>query len=320
MWDTQSVESAQDTLQFYIVVVIIPTIAVVLLSSHWQDLRSAKLFSVFGLIGSLILILASILGFSEWRSTTINSGGRFSYDVLDPITVGNLGAATAIAGFCVYRATRSPWALASVALGVVCLAMGLSRGPILSLLGCVVVYLWLTGRTWCLFVSLIPTIALFFTEFGGAIISSLRLGSIQTDVTANIRLNVIMSSISQFMESPLVGSGHVEEMSGNYPHNLFIDAAISTGLIGLFIVVFVFIKSWLIGIQRARSGNLFLFLILVYWMIEVQFSGAIWSNVMLWLSMALVLSSRSLVKISASQRIDQLRFKPSVTAHGAVIS
>jgi O-antigen ligase len=322
MWDIQTIESAKDNLQFYIVVVIIPTIAVVILSRYWQDFGTAKMFAFVGMFGSAILILASVLGLAEWRSTTINTGGRVSYDVLDPISVGNLGAATAIAGFCVYRITRARWALAPVAVGIVCLAMGLSRGPILSLLGCVGVYLWLTGRFWVVFVALIPATAIFSTDYGEAIFKALRIGDFQSDVTTNIRLDLISSSINQYLESPIFGSSHVDKVSGSYPHNIFVEAALSTGVLGLFLVVFVFIKAWQSGVRRARSGDIFLFLTLVYWMIEVQVSGSIWSNAMLWLSMALVLSSRNPVKLSgrAGFSVTQLRAKSMSADRGAFTS
>ncbi|WP_298123998.1 O-antigen ligase family protein [Brevundimonas sp.] len=318
IWDIQSFGEAPENLQFYIVVVIAPALAALMISDQWNDLSSAKLFSIIGMLGCLFLILASILGFSEWRSTTENAAGRFSYDVLDPITVGNLGAATAIAAFCVYRVTRAPWTLACLALGFIALIMGLSRGPMVSLLGCVAVYLWLTGRTLALLAALLVATAFLFTGYGDALFEYLRFGDIENDEAANIRVDVVMSSIEQFAGSPLIGSGHVDKVTGYYPHNVFVESAIALGVVGIILIIFLFWRSWCVGVKRARSGEMFAFLTLVYWMIEVQFSGAIWSNVMLWLSMAIVLSSRSVAQIPASHSVNKIRTKPMFFRRGAV--
>lgn len=292
IWDVPRFEETTDHLQFYCAVILLPVFSSSILANNWEDYPSARTSLTVGLAGCLLVVLASLLGFSDWRSTTVNSGGRFSYDVLDPITVGNIGAATSIAGWCVYRISRSPWSLIGVFAGLVCLAMGLSRGPIIAFVACVLVYLWIAGRVWMLLVA--SAVAIFFalTGYLDVVFETLRLGDLQGDVSANVRLLVLMSSIDQFLSSPIWGAGHVDNVTGLYPHNVFVESALALGVVGLGMAAFLVLRSLQIGLWRARSGEVFIFLNLVYWVVEAQFSGAIWSNVMLWMSMSIIICSR----------------------------
>ncbi|MBK1652684.1 O-antigen ligase family protein [Halorhodospira halochloris] len=65
------------------------------------------------------------------------------------------------------------------------------------------------------------------------------------------RLQIYSFWLNEFWEAPLLGQGlGISRYHEFYPHNLFLDVAVSTGLIGLFFfILFILLSVYLIGVR-----------------------------------------------------------------------
>ena len=281
-----------DDLIFYIIATLIPLLSVSLLNSLWDDRKMAVSMALGGGVACLFMIAASVFGFSSWRSTTENSGGRFSYDVLDSIGVANVGAMTAIAGFVWANRRLAILPVLILTLGIVVVALGLSRGPIISMAMAAAGYLWITRRYKTLAAVMLSTVPLIFSDLFQPILETLRLDDIGGDDSSLARLIVLQWSIAGILESPVLGVSYLEPITANYPHNLFVEAGLAMGLGGIALAIIICGYAMRAAVARGHRGELFLFLTFIYWLVEAQFSGAVWSNVMLWLSVAILIPTR----------------------------
>lgn len=286
-------ESSLIDLLFYIGATLAPTFALMFLALRWDDARSATLMAIVGSVACAAVVAANIFGISDWRLATSVEAGRFSYDILDPITVGNVGAITALAGLCRFGRGRSLSSAAVMALGIVVLGMGLSRGPIVAFGACLAAYFWISGKKWALIAAASAALAMAFTGAFDATLETLRLSNLEQDEAANVRVMLLFSSLDHIAQSPLFGISYMEPTMGMYPHNVFVEAALSLGVVGFVLFLYLLCSSTFWGVDGAkRRGDLFVFLLLVYWVVESQFSGAIWSNTLLWISMATILGRK----------------------------
>ena len=69
-------------------------------------------------------------------------------------------------------------------------------------------------------------------------------------------------------------------------------AGLAMGLGGIALAIIICGYAMRAAVARGHRGELFLFLTFIYWLVEAQFSGAVWSNVMLWLSVAILIPTR----------------------------
>ena len=311
--DQDTIISADDDLIYYLLATLAPVIAISTLGALWDDKRSAISMAQVGIAACVLVVAAAVFDFSGWRSNTANSLGRFSYDVLDPITVGNVGAMTAIAGLCWWLRGKSSISVLAIGVGLIVLVMGLSRGPMLSL-GCAFAAYLILSKRYRLLILLTSVVTAFIaTSAFENLARFLRFDSVGVDVSSTARFDVMRRSIESMVESPLFGSPYLDPVTGLYPHNLFVEAGLTLGLSGLVAALFLSIRALQSANVHMRRGDIFLFLTLIYWFVEAQVSGAIWTNVMFWSCVSLALRRLVLVRNESGRlygygprRLDQI--------------
>lgn len=176
--------------------------------------------------------------------------------------------------------------------------LGASRGSIISFLLIVLLYFTVSKNTSRKLKSiLILSAILLFISF-----SSIYLGSgvfdrflgissgIESNSSSSIRLLLWKDAINQYLADPAWGGSLQLETAKHYPHNIFIEVLMSTGVFGLIpLVVFIYlifkkaIKIIRYEPQMFWITNLFL---VAFGM--NMFSGAIWGASWLALGAALI--------------------------------
>lgn len=86
------------------------------------------------------------------------------------------------------------------------------------------------------------------------------------------------------------GIGYFQASTGGYVHNLFLDIALSSGIIVLFLFVFVLIYSIkkIIFMKDIQKRQLLIFLMLL-WLVPLQISLTLWSVMPFWLFWAVLI-------------------------------
>jgi hypothetical protein len=286
LWD------APTALGYFAAFVLVPVAGMVPLAASWNDIKAAKLFFYFGWAASALAIAAQSFHLTDRSTMAMN--GRLSYDVLDPITIGIVGVITVLAGIARLERPRAfPWRLptilAGIATGLAALIQSASRGPLISLLAAVLFYMVMKRRWLWIAVLGVGCVVYIATQPMGDILQQLRFGDIGQDRSALHRVFLQQSAITEFVGHPILGSFYTEIYSGEYPHNLIVESAMSLGVVGLVLFVSLMVTGVYFAARSVRSGLILAPLLFVQALIECQFSGALWESFEIWIPFMVIL-------------------------------
>jgi O-antigen ligase len=293
VWDFMAgVSGADEALMFFVATGLAPGLALCMARMDWVTVAE-RIVIIGGLCVALALAAALIgwdVGLDEERTA-----GRLAFSRLNPITVGHTAVTTLIAIMCLMTLKGPRFKgflyLIVAGLAIASLVMAASRGPVVALALCAVVFAVSTGRWYWL---LLLGLAAIWTALVGESTILQRLLALTLDrvddTSALARLDVMANAIGQFEEHPILGNAYIEPEYQIYPHNLFIEALMATGVVGTFVLVVLLWKAMQNSLRLMR-GEVYLFpLLLLQYFIASQLSYAIWSISQLWVLLPVVLS------------------------------
>jgi hypothetical protein len=261
-------------------------------------------------LGSLTIILvlaAAIYGLRNARNI-----GRLSTDFLNPISLAQTAVscliiinAQALAGVRWKRGTLlrfGRWLLTFICILTV--IASLSKGPIIGLFSVGAVGMLFRGhlsgsgrsvvtRLFVLVLSLSIGLGLLWLLDTYTPIPVLsRFTNAATDPSTSTRFELFDGAISQFEESPLLGSSFVEYASKFYPHNIIIEAMMTNGVLGLAALVsLLFGCLYFVGrMLWFYPNDRWIALLFIQYIVESMFSGSLYFDASTWAVMLLVLS------------------------------
>lgn len=133
---------------------------------------------------------------------------------------------------------------------------------------------------------------------------ALRIGSSIFDRTANIsedvksgsssseRIELWTSAWHEFINNPIFG-GNIE-VGGYYPHNLFLEILMATGIVGFIFFLIPLLKSIKNGIRFAKSDiqYLWILIVLIQGLLHYFFSEALYYAILIFIPMGMLFSKR----------------------------
>lgn len=274
--------------------VVTPVAAVSLISRYHRPIDPAPFFVVGGILCVTLLIM-NALGITGFFSEAEEFAGRLGLARLNPISIGHVCVTTLIAAFAVYSGRSSlgwfRWLLLpACGVALICLYLTGSRGPAVSLAAIILAVLIVQRRWFLLSLVSVAFILVIFYLSGSVGDAPLeRFLAVGADETSRIRLELQGLAWDQFLAHPLTGSGYLEILTKTYPHNIFIDAAMSTGIVGLLLMAAIFILACIAAGRKMRGGELFVPLLFIQYAVAVQFSGTV-RDAEIWICAALLLS------------------------------
>ncbi len=242
------------------------------------------------------------------------SVGRMSTSVLNPITLGHTGVSLLLLSLYHLISKRKVKKsnnflyIAGVLVGILAALSAASKGPIVAFVAVLLLYVIFTLK---------PRKVMTFTYFG--LIAALFVwqsldfleekfglnafkrfegllgvaGGTSKDMSTDSRVHHIHDAWNQFLSNPLLGSGIVEQNSGYYPHNIYLESLMSTGLIGGIIFIFLILTMVQKSIFLLKNDYALSWggLIAIQYSIGAMFSGSLCASNPVWLSMAFVYSA-----------------------------
>jgi O-antigen ligase len=297
-WTEPSVVGADIAIQIFIASVMIPTLAVGVSARNWNDRNSAWCFLAVGTLvcaGGLWLNASGSAADAALYETT----GRLSFDKVNPISLGHVACTTMLATLVL--GTDSRWkffrglivvACAGVALWMLYLAA--SRGPVVSLVCCLAAYVVARGA-WAhtLAIAVVIYIAVGTLEVVdvSSLLETLRLTEVGTDASSLERHEEINQALAEFEKHPWLGSSYALP-SGDYPHNIFVEAAMALGVPGLALLAIISLRSLSASLWALNAGYRFAALLLVQFLVAGQFSGTLYGWPGLWIGIAVLMTLR----------------------------
>ena len=283
---------AFDSLVFYLVSLVAISVCVWLaVDRSFNDVSFARRLLIF-----CILFLAAYY-FSWYIGATIVHSQRASLAALNPISLGHAASSVIICAiFIIDARIKLRWkmvSLISLATAAPILLQAGSRGPVIALF---VTIIWFMVTKISRSVYLLPLmiIAMFFVSaenFAVHRIIALFGGINELDIAGLARLEYQKLAFIAFFEQPVLGKHFLDPLLGvgSYPHNLFIETAMSMGSVGLFLLFWILLRVSKRIIASVNSTHPLITMFFVYYFLAAMFSGAIWGGDKVFLLMGLIL-------------------------------
>lgn len=254
-------------------------------------------------IASLITYL-SITTLTD--DTLIITSERWQSSNLNPISIGHLGVSTILCGLIGLLSVNSDRIkrvlyFLLIALGLLLSTKANSRGPIVALVLVLLIYIFaqrvsinLLHRIGGLILLTLLIVYIIPSDFISVtnIIYRFSVVSTDSDMSSYMRILSFNGALDQFINSPIFGDGLEEKVTHFYPHNLILEALMTTGIIGGF----PFVALLLIGVfsavrlMRQKTGESLVGALAIQQVIAGQFSGAIYNSIGFWCLICLVIS------------------------------
>ena len=282
------IENADYALEFFLIGCVLPVLAIWALDSYNQKHYAATAF-VLASTGSLTALLANYFGiFGESNLTEIT--GRLSSTALNPVTLGHLALSGFLCGLTLMRSEpfwiRAPIMLIMMALIVVIIQTG-SKGPVIALP--IILFIWANQRGLIVpIIGLAVPVVISLLVYGDSTFVQ-RLMAIEDDPSTIERIGFIQDSLQQIAASPWIGSASVELKSGAYPHNIFLEGALSFGLPLTVVLATLLFYGLFKSFRILKTDNDLVALFFLQALIISQISGALFADSMLWISLVLIL-------------------------------
>ncbi|MDN3636690.1 hypothetical protein QWY85_18625 [Neolewinella lacunae] len=233
---------------------------------------------------------------------TIDDGSEHGRDVLNPITIsltGELFAVVIAYLFLRGRLTliRTLWALPLFIAGILVMLLGASRGPLLGtifmLMTITLIQVLYTRKTplnllWMSIIFLCTTFGIGYwisTSLNNTQIVALnRLQKMAETQVVDPRELQWASAIEQFQKYPIWGDRYLERVFDFYPHNVYLEAPMATGVIGSFWFFGMIVIALVLFVQDVyqRSHGVFFGLLLIAILFSLITSGSLFQSVALW--------------------------------------
>lgn len=283
-----AIENADYALEFFLISCVLPVLAIWALDAY-QPKNYAIAGFALATTGSLTALLANYFGiFGESDLTEIT--GRLSSTALNPVTLGHLALSGFLCGMTLMR-SKSFWIRATIMLTMMALIIVViqtgSKGPVIAL--AIVLFIWASQR------------ALIAPMIGLAVLAAIlllvyvdspffqRLIAIDDDPSTTERIALIQDSLQQIAASPWLGSASVELKSGAYPHNIFLEGALSFGLPLTAVLAILLFHSFFKSLKLLKTEDDLVSLLFLQSLVISQISGALFADSMLWICLVLIL-------------------------------
>jgi len=273
---------------------------------------------------SISAILIAITGSGQLQSESglLYESGRFRIgNTLNPIAVGHVGALLITQAFWYFmfqeRSSRRFGAIILAIFAIVgayILLVGNSRGPLIAAVCCLIVMtiaLRARKKASALLVlaaatSLLSPAMLYLEQNTDIAVYSRIFGqSIAGQAESSMRLALYKSALQLAESSPFIGSTFEDPTTRSYPHNIFVELYMATGIFiaaGLVIVCAALcVRSIKLLQQRSKaswSGVLF-----IQFLVGAQFSSAFYSSTYFWCAVGLVIAAEPLSTARLTSRL-----------------
>ena len=286
----------------------------ILLSNKYINISYVLKYYIYFLCLSNVIIFILLIKLSQLNILTLFSQ-RLSFginenetnDIINSITISVNAALLLIyfmfsSIFKFYLITIDKYIIRIlILLCIINLILSGSRGPMISMVFIFILML-VQARKLNLFFFFRSTIFIIIFSFIFFEALNLKLNDLNyvqriysndeiTIFKDDNRKELYISAYLQFTKNPIFGDKYFEEITKTYPHNIFLEVLMSTGLVGIlffllhiFNLVFLYFKNY-----NIKNNSTFLFYITFFYFSCSLFSSSIWGNLEFFIFSALLI-------------------------------
>jgi len=296
------IPSAKNYFYLYAIgVTFIPMIAAFTITKLDFNFLKIYLYRYLITLNTLLIII-----FFVERFINNQTGYRFivtknEVEYFNAISIAVNGGLLVIMSF--LNISKSKFNYILIGVGFFLILTTASRGPILSILISLIFilifkdkkinikYLYLTFvMAGTVLVNYLMT--LFFSDYfiaGNAFFH--RLNNLNDDQSTISRLKITKDAFSQILDSPIFGSHFLVIESKMYSHNILLDILISTGLLGVLLIIpiYLFFAKNIIY----KVPYTYITVIGFFYFLNTMTSGSIYNNYEFWIIFAVIIGYQS---------------------------
>jgi O-antigen ligase len=284
--------------------------AAVILASSAEMIHRAYSIAFKLAVFALLLTLPNARSIVEIDGALI-SRGRLQLEALNPISLGQLGGL--VSAFCIWHLLSARiglgnplWLLVFCAIamvGALILIGSGSRGPMLAtgLLVLLISVAHFRNRRTFLFLGLVALgFSLFLTQT--TVLDQTiqhtwnRISSVMnaTDPAVNSRFLSYRGALLVFFDNPILGGRMEDPLTVFYPHNIILEALMATGLLGgaFLLIVLGYCSVLSVRLILGRNQYGWIGLVFLFYLLQGQFSGALYQSTGLWTAIGLTLATQ----------------------------
>lgn len=306
---------------FYIGNILVPAIAV-LMTFRFCDKREIVKYSFYVLLIDNILITFVYFFQNKWifspeilikRAAIIGTSDDIF--IINPISFGIYGGYLFLTSnsliLFLKELVPKPVIITGLIFGFVNLILSTSRGPFLftfiGLIVLVFLFLYFSKKTLGLwrkvFISLFITFITLFISISSINQNGVEIGIIQRALNSKENLQsgekeerneLFAEGFNMFLENPLFGKKVVLDSTASYPHNVFIEILMSTGVLGFSFYIITLFCLFIKFLNINSYSNSFIFFLSVF-ILSYGISlttGNLYQSVECWMLMILILTFR----------------------------
>lgn len=216
--------------------------------------------------------------------------------VISPLALAYSGSFTVL--LCLYRLnsqkinkwTEKIYLITTLILSIIIFYFGATRGALIVLIVGVFALLYFSQKKkmakMLIYFLVLSPVFIYLAQVTGSALVDRSIRATEGDTSGR---NILWKEgFQEFLNNPFFG-GRIE-VSGIYPHNIFIEILMSMGIIGfvLFLVLFLNISISGIYIANKKNFNFLGILMLLTGTILHSFSGALWSSIILFSALGIL--------------------------------
>ncbi|RWO40483.1 MAG: hypothetical protein EOS11_20025 [Mesorhizobium sp.] len=275
---------------------VIPAYAI---SARYRGIRENEFIAAV-----VLLFICMAVGLILNRDALLESSvTRMGLDRINPISLGHLGFSFLI--FFVISFRRSLWMKALAILAIPLLALVIiytrSRGPYVAGSGALLLYVLLlkgTRRVWLISGLGLAAVIIGFVmnpDLVDIVTTQLSRTDINSDMSNQLRVIAFRGAWDQFLDHFLIGRYVVEQQTGYYPHNIYLESLMSVGAIGSIpfaMHIMLAVRSAVSIIRDKRSTIWATFTAVIFFKEALGglVSGSIWGATGFWIASFLTIA------------------------------
>jgi hypothetical protein len=317
--------AANDYWLYTLGLTLLPQFAFGIKCNHETYIKARRASFLLALIATPIILTVALRGsFQEVL------GGRLGTDVLNPISLGHLGAALVILSIVAPPFTSRSLAIIARVVGcgtgLLVVLLSDARGPQVALVVCIFLFVVKKGRRGLATIILLAATLVYpylqavdYAEGSTSIRIFGRWSEFQ-DVadskSAGVRVILMIHAVEQFMEHPLTGNSLVEEQSGDYPHNIILESFMSIGVFGGAVLLCMIVVCCRATLVLLSAGDAYSWIGLLYaqQLVGSMFSGSLLVGETYWVWSAAVFAAYTALQRDKVQHKLFCKLHPSFAA------
>lgn len=228
-----------------------------------------------------------------FERTELAYGAQTGFHPLNPISIGRAGAIILMVGLYYFLVNKNNKYIKNfllICLGTTILLLGGSRGPVISVIIALVLILLLSRKHFNKFKFMLLVIVIVILAFQLnfqdelSVMKRFEASSYSAELSRTL---IWKSAFEYFLISPLIGYSIIDKF-GHYPHNIYLEALMSVGLLGS-LPFFIILKKILSNIKyllKSAELNVLDIMLLMY-LLFVAASGSLYYTPELWVLISL---------------------------------